>query len=217
MLKPCQMLFGATRRSKIAFMKLTSKYFDSIRVKPEEEEKEVDEGPKCNWRGCNRAGEFPAPKGREKEGEYYLFCQMHVREYNKKYNYFVGMKEDDIVDYQKSASTGHRPTWSFKDKKSGKTKGRGPDVSVDDPYNFFEEESEKPQKTATGRRLRNLERKSLTQLGLAADATKEDIKARYKELVKRHHPDLNGGDRTSEDKLRDVITAYNYLRKVGMV
>jgi hypothetical protein len=200
-------------------MKLTSKYFDSIRVKPgDDDEEPVDEGPKCNWRGCNRPGEFPAPKGREKEGEYYLFCQEHVREYNKKYNYFVGMKEDDIVDYQKSASTGHRPTWSFKEKTGKGTKKKaGANPNIDDPFNFFEEEAEAQQRTASGRRLRNLERKSLTQLGLSANATKEDIKARYKELVKRHHPDLNGGDRTSEDKLRDVITAYNYLRKVGMV
>ena len=73
-------------------MKLTSKYFDSIRVKPEDDRSQQDEGPKCNWRGCTKAGEFPAPKGREKEGEYYLFCQAHVREYNKRYNYFVGMK-----------------------------------------------------------------------------------------------------------------------------
>ncbi|GJM03325.1 MAG: molecular chaperone DnaJ [Rhodomicrobium sp.] len=200
-------------------MKLTSKYFDSIRVKPEDEAVEpVDEGPSCNWRGCRRPGEFPAPKGREKEGEYFLFCQTHVREYNKKYNYFVGMKEDDIVDYQKSASTGHRPTWSFKEKMANASaKKAKPDATMDDPYNLFDDETEAPQRTASGRRLRNLERKSLTQLGLTADATKDDIKARYKELVKRHHPDLNGGDRTSEDKLRDVITAYNYLRKVGMV
>lgn len=198
-------------------MKLTSKYFDSIRVKPEDDNMPVDEGPHCNWRGCTLAGEFPAPKGREKEGEYYLFCQHHVREYNKKYNYFVGMKEDDIVDYQKSASTGHRPTWSLKDKMSKSARKARPDASIDDPFEFLGEDTAKPERTASGRRLRNLERKSLGELGLGAEATKADIKARYKELVKRHHPDLNGGDRTSEDKLRDVIGAYNYLRKVGMV
>ncbi len=197
-------------------MKLTSKYFDSIRVKPEDDRTKTQEEPSCNWRGCEKAGDFPAPKGREKEGEYYLFCQEHVRDYNKKYNYFVGMPADDIVDYQKSASTGHRPTWAMKDKnkkgKSGKAAG-----SETDAHHLFDDDIEEPTQVKGGRRLRNLERKSLGELGLGASATKEDIKTRYKELVKRHHPDLNGGDRTSEDKLRDVIVAYNYLKKVGMV
>lgn len=197
-------------------MKLTSKYFDSIRVKPEDDRTKQEEEPSCNWRGCQKSGDFPAPKGREKEGEYYLFCQEHVREYNKKYNYFVGMKEDDIVDYQKSASTGHRPTWSTKDK-AGATKSGAGRGGFQDPHDLFEDGTDEPMHTKGGRRLRNLERKSLVNLGLSANASKEDIKARYKELVKRHHPDLNGGDRTSEDKLLEVIAAYNYLKKVGMV
>ena len=199
-------------------MKLTSKYFDSIRVKPEDDRSQQDEGPKCNWRGCSQAGEFPAPKGREKEGEYFLFCQTHVREYNKRYNYFVGMKEDDIVDFQKSAAMGHRPTWDMRDKaKAGRGKKAKADFS--DPHSLFDDidDGQQEERTSSGRRLRNLERKSLGQLGLGASASKEDIKTRYKELVKRHHPDLNGGDRTSEDKLREVISAYNYLKKVGMV
>ncbi|GJM01180.1 MAG: molecular chaperone DnaJ [Methyloligella sp.] len=195
-------------------MKLTSKYFDSIRVKPEDDRSRQEEGAKCNWRSCERPGKFPAPKGRDKEGEYYLFCQHHVREYNKKYNYFVGMDADDIVDYQKENATGHRPTWAFKEKEALKKGQR----SIHDPLNFIDEdEADTAPKTAGGRRLRNMERKSLDDLGLPASASKDDIKTRYKELVKRHHPDLNGGDRNSEEKLAEVINAYNYLKKVGMV
>lgn len=196
-------------------MKLTSKYFDSIRVKPEDDRTRQDDGPRCNWRGCCNSGDFPAPKGRDKEGEYFLFCQEHVREYNKQYNYFVGMKADDIIDYQKSASTGHRPTWSMKDRAKGGGKGANKETNWQDPHFLFEEDE--PEVQPKGRRLRNLERKSLSHLGLGASATKEDIKTRYKELVKRHHPDLNGGDRHAEEKLREVISAYNYLKKVGMV
>ena len=47
------------------------------------------------------------------------------------------------------------------------------------------------------------------------DASGPAIKARFKELVKRHHPDANGGDRSSEDKLREIIQAYNYLKSIG--
>ena len=52
-------------------------------------------------------------------------------------------------------------------------------------------------------------------LDLEAGAERADIKARFKELVKRHHPDANGGDRGSEDKLREIIQAYNYLKSAG--
>ena len=64
--------------------------------------------------------------------------------------------------------------------------------------------------------LRKAERKCLRQLNLEDTATKAEIKARFKDLVKRHHPDRNGGDRRSEDKLREVIQAYNYLRQAGL-
>lgn len=207
----CLHYFSIYSLKETGFMKLTSKYFDSIRVKPEDDLTKQDEEPGCNWRGCEKSGDFPAPKGREKEGEYYLFCQQHVREYNKKYNYFVGMKEDDIVDFQKSSATGHRPTWASKEKAAAAKASRA------DPHNLFEDDTEEPQRTKGGRRLRNLERKSLGNLGLGGSASKEQIRTRYKELVKRHHPDLNGGDRNSEEKLREVIAAYNYLKKVGMV
>ncbi len=196
-------------------MKLTSKYFDSIRVKPEDDRTRQTNESKCQWRGCEKPAKFPAPKGRDNEGEYYLFCQSHVREYNKKYNYFEGMESDDIIDYQKSASTGHRPTWSVGDDQGKKARQGSHDQKFDDPFHFFEEDD--TDTNANGRRIRNLERKSLGQLGLPSKASKDEIKSRYKELVKRHHPDLNGGDRNSEDKLREVISAYNYLKKVGLV
>ena len=66
-----------------------------------------------------------------------------------------------------------------------------------------------------GRSIRNAERKALSSLGLEADVTAADVKAKFKLLVKRHHPDANGGDRACEDKLREIIQAYNYLKTVG--
>ena len=64
--------------------------------------------------------------------------------------------------------------------------------------------------------IRNAERKAFDVLGLEADATAQDVKTRFKVLVKRHHPDANGGDRSSEDKLREIIQAYNYLKSIGL-
>ena len=66
------------------------------------------------------------------------------------------------------------------------------------------------------RTIRNGERKALAALDLDIDATREEIKARFKTLAKRHHPDVNGGDTSSEDRLRDIISAYNYLKGAGL-
>ena len=68
-----------------------------------------------------------------------------------------------------------------------------------------------------GRKLKPMEQRSLESMGLASPASREDIKARFKELVKRHHPDSNGGDRAAEEKLREIIQAYNYLKQAGLV
>ena len=92
-------------------MKLDSKYFDSVRVKQDHEKAVSQEAPVCQWKGCAAAGQHRAPRGRGHEGEYYLLCLEHVRQFNASYNYFQGMSNADIEAYQKDSVTGHRPTW----------------------------------------------------------------------------------------------------------
>jgi len=90
-----------------------------------------------------------------------------------------------------------------------------------DPFDILREFGATPASAAQSRAeaerrtVRNAERKALHALGLEDRASGPEIKARFKELVKRHHPDANGGDRASEDKLREIIEAYNYLKKIG--
>ena len=88
-----------------------------------------------------------------------------------------------------------------------------------DPHEFFAWRARKAREepVENRRQLRPLERKSLEALHLSEGAAREEIKARFKELVKRHHPDSNGGDTRSEDKLREIIQAYNYLKQAGLV
>ena len=93
-------------------MKLTSTYFDSIRVKPRQPDAEESASP-CQWPGCARHGGYRAPKGRRAEGEYHDFCLDHVKEYNKTYNYFAGMDDEAVRVFQKADATGHRPTWKL--------------------------------------------------------------------------------------------------------
>ncbi len=200
-------------------MKLNSKYFDSIRVKPDEDRVLRQQNPQCEWVGCDGAGTHRAPKGRGHDGEYHLFCINHVREYNKTYNYFNGMSDDDVISYQKSAMTGHRPTWSLGNNPWAQGGGTE-DASAKggsgfkDSFGVFGEMGGEPEQPKR-RPVRNAERKALSTLAVDVSATPEEIKANYKMLVKRHHPDANGGGREAEDKLREIIQAYDYLKSTG--
>lgn len=200
-------------------MSIKSPLFDSIRVKPSQDRrKRAPEGPTCDWKGCDKEGTNRAPKGRTRENEYWHFCVAHVREYNASYNFFSGMTTDDVSKYQKDALTGHRPTWKMGTGKGG-TQSLNPD-GAHDPFNVFREFGTKARpKTekveAKARTVHNAERKALNELGLDPGADSVEIKARFKLLVKRHHPDANGGARDSEDKLREIIHAYNYLKSTG--
>jgi DnaJ-like protein len=203
-------------------MKLDSPLFNRIRVKPEQDRRPRGAAPMCEWPGCAFEATHRAPKGRLREREYWRFCLDHAREYNHSYNYFAGMSDDAVAKYQKDAITGHRPTW-----KMGANGGYRGDTGAGfsgaaDPLGIFRElggrggwrpEREPPERE--GRMIRNVERKALDTLGLELSATRAEIKARFKLLVKRHHPDANGGDRGSEDRLREVIQAYNYLKSAG--
>lgn len=205
-------------------MTTDSKYFDMIRIKrPARGGKAgVQKGlPSCQWKGCDKPGRHKAPKGRGHDGEFYAFCAAHVRQYNASYNYFDGMSENDVADFQKSAAYGHRPTWKLGQNAAGSaTRKEGERASARSNFRDFaawRERQAAAKKSQPRRRLKPMERKSLTTLELGETATKDDIKSQYKALVKRHHPDANGGDRGSEEKLREIIQAYNYLKQVGLV
>ena len=202
-------------------MKFDSPLYDRIRVKPGEDRRLQAERPCCDWPECVNAATHRAPKGRNREREYWRFCLDHVREYNQSYNFFAGMSDDAVARYQKDAMTGHLPTWRIgMVGGGGRVKGKnGRPYSIadaDDPFGIFRDIGpEHPKAEVERRTIRNAERKALHALGLEEGASRLDIKTRFKELVKRHHPDANGGDRGSEDKLREIIEAYNYLKATG--
>jgi hypothetical protein len=199
-------------------MKFDSPLFDRIRVKPGEDRRPKPDAPVCEWKGCLCEATHRAPKGRSRENEYWRFCLDHVREYNASYNFFAGMSDDAVTKYQKDALTGHRPTWKMGTGKG--PQGADPD-GAHDPFGMFREFAQgggaraKAAPVQPARTIRNAERKALDTMGLDPDATPADVKARFKLLVKRHHPDANGGDRAYEDRLREIIQAYNYLKSVG--
>ena len=199
-------------------MKLDSPLFNSIRVKPDQDRRARSSEPACEWPGCANPGVHRAPKGRQLENEYWRFCLDHAREYNQSYNYFKGMTDDAVARYQKDSLTGHRPTWKM--GVNNKATRERPDFDpTSDPFDMFSEGDRRGRPdfdlAPEGRTIRNAERKAFEAMGLETSASTAEIKARFKLLVKRHHPDANGGDRSTEDRLREIIQAYNYLKSVG--
>jgi len=207
----------------------SSKFFDSIRIKPNKagakQARAREEVVACEWPECTAKGAHRAPKGRGHEKEYWHFCLNHVREYNQGYNFFQGMAPDAVARYQKDALTGHRPTWKMGANGGKRSKSATPELDeAHDPLGMFSElngrASWRPGPGAASepkpetRKVLNAERKALQVMGLGADATLETVKAKYKSLVKLHHPDANGGDRSTEDRLIEIIKAYNYLKTV---
>ena len=211
----------------------SSKFFNSIRIKPnklsaKQQAAAREASAMCEWPDCKNKGPHRAPKGRANDKEYWHFCLNHVREYNQSYNFFQGMNADAVARYQKDALTGHRPTWKMganTSAKKGKGSPEGISKRASDPFSMFSElngrgrwrpgpggaASEAKPET---RKVFNAERKALQVMGLGPDATLETVKAKYKALVKQHHPDANGGDRSTEDRLIEIIKAYNYLKTV---
>jgi curved DNA-binding protein CbpA len=206
-----------------------SPLFDRIRVKPDQDRRLKAELPACQWPRCDAPATHRAPKGRLRANEYWQFCLEHVREYNNSYNFFAGMSDDAIAKYQKEDLTGHRPTWKMgsvggvsgrrRSRKRGGADFGSSDFAADDPFSLFGalggNRNGQARPAAEGRKILNAQRRALDTLGLEADAKRADIKAKFKVLVKRHHPDANGGDRTSEERLREIIQAYNYLKSAG--
>src|SRR3954466_15874161 len=157
-------------------MKLDSPFFNRIRVKPQEDARPRPQAAVCQWPGCACEGTHRAPKGRQREKEYWNFCLAHVREYNQSYNFFAGMSDDAVARYQKDSITGHRPTWKIgmngpiNEAVKRRARHAGFD-GADDPFDVFKETGgrggagSEPQQPE-GRMIRNAERKALHDLGL---------------------------------------------------
>ncbi len=203
-------------------MKFDSPLFDKIRVKPGEDRRARATEHVCEWPGCPNEASHRAPKGRGREKDYWRYCLNHVRQYNQNYNFFQGMSDDDVRKYQKDALTGHRPTWKMGTGNKEADPGRFYAENGIDPLAMYRElggEGRAPTGGARAktesRTIRNAERKAFNTMGLDIGASRVEIKAKFHDLVKRHHPDSNGGDRSTEDRLIEIIQAYNYLKSVG--
>lgn len=173
---------------------------------------------KCDFTGCSSPGLHRAPKSREHVNEFWHFCATHAADYNKRWNYFAGMSEAEKADFHKKEETGHRPTWTFRGGRGDRlaAAGRGKPGGAADPLGVLGGD---PTATPTPsrRRLTKLQALALEAMELEENATKAQIRTKYAELVKRWHPDSNGGDRGAEQSLQKAIKAYQTLKAGGLV
>jgi hypothetical protein len=191
--------------------------FKDIRIKPPGDEPKADERT-CDWAECAGKGECRAPKGPDQLTEYYWFCKQHAAEYNKNWNFFADMSEDQVRAYQAGAAHGHRPTWSMGNgavHRETKAKTKAGWGVFGDPFGLFGDKAARetgPRKPKLGR----LEERAYETLNLQPEAGAKAVRARYTELVKQFHPDMNGGDRSTEGRLTQVIRAYKTLKKARL-
>jgi hypothetical protein len=169
----------------------------------------------CEQPGCTEPGEFRAPgaAGHQKDGpgRWRWFCLDHVRAFNDSYNYFAGMDADEIAAAQRPFAGWERETRAF----STHAHAAGPRwADFIDPLDAIGARFAdlRPPQRADGKPLSEGDRRALKVLGLGPDADRRALRQRYADLLHRYHPDRNGGDRSHEKALQDVISAYTRLK-----
>lgn len=168
--------------------------------KPNLAEMPVREVRCCDWPGCPAEGDFRAPRDRDRLTEYFWFCLAHVRDYNAAWNYYQGMSEDEIEADIRADTVWRRPSWPF--IKALHNASFRPSAMFDD----LGAAAEPPRSPSDG--VGAVEARALAILDLAPPVTVAVVKARYKALVKKHHPDANGGAKAAEERFKEISEAY---------
>ena len=161
---------------------------------------------KCSKENCNKSAVYKAPKSRDDLKSYIWFCEEHIKEYNKSWNYCKNMSEDEIENHIKLDAIGWRPTWDFSSRKINLKNFQKIFFNY---FNFFNNKKKSKVKNM-GMEVRN----SLVILGIDHnDFSFKEIETKYRKLVKKYHPDKNKGDKECEEKLKKINNAYTILKK----
>ena len=178
----------------------------------------------CQHPDCALPGVYRAPKSRTQLNEYFWFCLDHVRDYNKAWDYYAGMSQAEIERHVRNDVVGQRPTWPL-----GKWGAHGPGGRTYAPRSTFipedfaaalngaEQARERREREQRRRNARlSKEEQALAVLELTAPVTMQEIRTRYRILVKKLHPDANGGDKSAEERLKVVNQAYSTLKAAAL-
>ncbi|MDT8327680.1 MAG: J domain-containing protein [Roseovarius sp.] len=164
----------------------------------------------CEHEGCTEAGKFRAPKAPDVLDDYLWFCQQHVREYNLKWNFFDGTTEAEINAQASKDKVWERETRAFTDPEARAWARLG----IEDPHQVLGgNATQNPGKKRGGsRKLPPTERRAVEILEAEDTWSKADLRKSYKSLIKVLHPDINGGDRSQEEQLQQVVWAWEQIK-----
>lgn len=177
-----------------------------------------DSSHKCDVEGCDLIGKYRAPKSPKNVEEFSWFCLKHVKEYNRKWNFFEGHSQQELENQFKADSVWERKTSPLnndynedKIQAEGKAWAR---LGLEDPYKLFsnKEKTKAIPKKNFSKRLPASEKKALDILGASDNSTKSELRKIYKEMVKDLHPDRNSGSRADEDRLSEVVWAWDQIK-----
>ena len=163
----------------------------------------------CEWENCNVIGKFKAPVERDNSRSYKWLCEEHIKSFNKNWNYFEGMSQDEFEVFLKSDLTWHRPTQKF--GSSDNFFSILWNNALSDEFNIFKEE--KLINRLNGRKLTEKDKDAFRIIGINFSADWASIQKEFKTLVKKFHPDKNSGSKKFEDKLKKITLAYSHLKQ----
>lgn len=164
----------------------------------------------CEHPGCGEAGKYRAPKSPDTLDDYYWFCKEHAREYNLKWNFFDGATEEDIAEQADKDRVWERDTKPF--GKRSEEQRAWARLGIEDPHQVLGDNATRNPGRSAGRKLPPTERRALEILDAKDDWTKLQIRKSYRALVKVLHPDMNGGDRSQEEQLTEVMWAWDQIK-----
>ncbi len=178
--------------------------FETMRGRGKREIPRQDVERRCDWPGCRETAEHRAPRSRRELNRFWWFCLGHVRQYNASWNYYAGMTEQEVEADVRFDTVWQRPSWRMGERIRTFAFGS---ANVRDSFSVFGHEGEARKRPSTP------EEQALVVLDLEPPVTVAVVKARYKELVKRHHPDANGGAKAAEERFKDINAAYCIILK----
>ena len=162
----------------------------------------------CDWNNCKEIGEYKAPVEKDNSKKFRWLCLDHIKEFNKSWDYFNGMSESEIFSFLKSDLTWHKSTKTF--GSSDNFFNILWNNALDDKLNIFKSSNFKDFKKT---KVSQQDRDALQVLELNDEVKWEKIHSKFKELVKKYHPDKNQGNKKFEDKLKMITLAYSQLKK----
>jgi len=167
----------------------------------------------CEWDKCKEVGSFKAPAEKDNSKNFKWLCKEHIKLFNKNWNYFEGMTQNEIENFLKSDITWHRPTQQF--GSSDNFFNILWNNTLDDKFKIYKDDKLFNLKKRKKLSEKDKDAFKIMELELTADWSM--IQKKFKTLVKKFHPDKNSGNKKYEDKLKKITLAYSHLKMIMMV